>query len=148
MVKLDRRWCHDGARREAARRADGKAKESGRKQRARCERTGAEETLARVCELPSLKEHAGTVAEEARTRSIKHGNVSARHWCCLRKSSAQLRVEATQAATRADLLDLFAVRDPLRLMVDLCTGGRQLVRWSSSSLASEMRRILQVRPRR
>jgi len=33
-------------------------------------------------------------------------------------------------------------------MVDLCTGGRQLVRGSSSSLASEVRRILQVRPRR
>jgi hypothetical protein len=34
MVKLDERWCRKGARKEAARRADGKVKESGRKQRA------------------------------------------------------------------------------------------------------------------
>ncbi len=65
----------------------------------------------------------------------------------MHRSSAQLRAEATRAATRADLLDLFAVRGPLRLMVDLCTGGRQLVRGSSSSLASEVRWIPQARPR-
>ena len=101
-----------------------------------------------MSELPSLEEHVGTVAEEARTRSTKHDDVSARHRRCMRRSSARPRAQVTRAAARADLLDLFAVHGPLRLMVDLCTGRRQLVRGSSSSLASEVRRILQAQPRR
>jgi len=84
MVKLDRRWRREGARREAARRAEGESKESGRKQRARSEEARGREALACLRELPSLEEHAGTVAEQAQTRRTKHEDVSARHRHCMR----------------------------------------------------------------
>ncbi len=146
-MELERRWYSQCARRKALRCAAGEAKESRSQQRAQSEKAAAEEVLARVFELLSLEEHAETVADEARTRSTKHDDVRVSHGRSMRSSSSKPRPEEPQAEMGADLLDPFARHGPLRLMVDLCMGGHQLLRRSTSSLPSQGRRALHARPR-
>ena len=88
VVKLDRRWCREGARREAARRADGEEKESRLQEPPRSREARAEEELMCMFKLQSLEERAGTVAGEAQTRSNSHNDVSIGHGWCMRSAGS------------------------------------------------------------
>ena len=88
VVKLDRRWCHEGARREAARRTDGEEKESRLQVPPRSKEARAEEELMCIFKLQSPEERAGTVAGEAQTRSNNHDDVSIGHGRCMRSAGS------------------------------------------------------------
>ena len=107
--------------------------------RARSENAEAEQALARLFELLSLEEGAGTVAEEARTRSTKHDDVSDRHGRRMRSSSSEPRQEEPKAEMCADLSNPFAHRGLLRPMVDSYVSGHHPSQRSTTSLSSKMR---------
>jgi hypothetical protein len=119
MIVCERRCCCKQTRRRSRSRAVGEAKESLLQQRARSREVEARKVLARIFELLPLEQRAGTVAEEAQTRSTKHDDVSTRGGRSMQGSTAQPRAERPRAAAGADLLDRFAHDDLLRLTMAL-----------------------------
>jgi hypothetical protein len=129
----------------AARGAAGEAERSVLQQRARRKEAGAVEELVRIFELPSLEKHAGTVAEQAQTRSTTHDDVSAGGGRGMRRSSTQARAERLEAAVGTDLLDRFSHDDVLCLTDVPRPGWHQLLRASTTDQPGATRCSLLVR---